>query len=481
MHNHGDQLTKNYYVFHNTDSGRWSQLLWDLDQTWRAGKFGSCPKGRTTEPTCIRNRLLDAIWADDTFQEMYWRRMQTLVDKHLSPGFLESERERIMANILPEEGMQDALVWGGKSSLWSRNFVTDPYNKFIWDNALSFRRSEFAKDPRMPGPTAQQVPQIVINEINYNPGAGYDAEYLELFNPNEYAVDLSGWEIEGIDLIFRHGTVLGGKQYLVVTNEDRKLKKEHEGTYFVASQYIGKLSNGGELLRLIDANGNLIDEVEYDDSGDWVDGPDGSGLSLTLISTDLENSDPANWVPSENFGGTPGRSNTDLHEPEPALLTVDSDLIVEGDFGVSTYAVDMVLSTPIVGTHTLKYVLESDSATIGAPGESGVDVVHQAGEVTFEQGESKQTVFIQVLGDESIEFDESFSIALTSVGNQIELLPEYQVFIVDNDIASGNDLGVTVNVSLLSLPILSFSNQDSGPGSYGVSDDGNELFLSGNV
>ena len=46
--------------------------------------------------------------------------------------------------------------------------------------------------------------------IDFNPASGdQDHEYIEIINPNDYAVDLSGWRIEGgISFTFPPGAVI---------------------------------------------------------------------------------------------------------------------------------------------------------------------------------------------------------------------------------------------------------------------------------
>ena len=50
----------------------------------------------------------------------------------------------------------------------------------------------------------------------------------------------------------------------------------------VLGNYNGQLSNNGELIRLEDAWGNLVDEVDYKVGGEWPESPNGGGSSLEL-------------------------------------------------------------------------------------------------------------------------------------------------------------------------------------------------------
>ena len=69
------------------------------------------------------------------------------------------------------------------------------------------------------------------------------------------------------------------------------------------------LSGGGELLRLFDSNGQLVDKVEYNDIAPWPTEPDGAGPTLELINPSLENDMASNWAASSG-NGTPGAVNS---------------------------------------------------------------------------------------------------------------------------------------------------------------------------
>ena len=70
--------------------------------------------------------------------------------------------------------------------------------------------------------------------------------------------------------------------------------------------YDGKLSNGGELLRLEDKDGNVIQELTYSDDAPWTSLPDGDGSTLEIIDVNGRANDAYNWRASGRIGGTPG-------------------------------------------------------------------------------------------------------------------------------------------------------------------------------
>jgi hypothetical protein len=168
-----------------------------------------------------------------------------------------------------------------------------------------------------------EVPAIVINEIMYNPPVelGNDDyyEYLELYNNDSVAVDLTGWVFtNGIDFSFPDATVLQPDEYLVIAKNPDTIM-----TYYGITNVLGPfentsgLNNTGEMVTLGNTTGFAVDMVEYADSDPWPTAPDGNGPSLSLINPDLDNSLPESWEPSIVLYGTPGNPNTSA---EPLLV-----------------------------------------------------------------------------------------------------------------------------------------------------------------
>ena len=151
-----------------------------------------------------------------------------------------------------------------------------------------------------PNDPASRQTNIVINEIMYDtPSDQTSGEYIELFNKGSETVDLSGWKIsDGVRFDFPPGTSLAAGAYLVIAADAQCLVDGH-GTLPVIGNWSGSLRDGGELLRIEDANGNLADEVDYLPSGDWPNLADGSGSSMELRHPDMDNSVSTAWGDSD--------------------------------------------------------------------------------------------------------------------------------------------------------------------------------------
>ena len=162
---------------------------------------------------------------------------------------------------------------------------------------------------------------IVINEIMYNPPGelGVDDywEYLEIYNNETEAVDISNWYFgQGITFTFESGTILQAGEYLVVARDPDTIAGFY-GISNLVGPYGGALSNGGEPVQLSDYLGTAIDFVDYSDQEPWPTEPDGSGPSLSLIDPGLDNSLPENWIASLQNFGTPGNANI---PPDPVIV-----------------------------------------------------------------------------------------------------------------------------------------------------------------
>ncbi|NND78243.1 MAG: hypothetical protein HKN39_08680, partial [Flavobacteriales bacterium] len=141
-------------------------------------------------------------------------------------------------------------------------------------------------------------PELVITEIMYNDASGADSlEYIEVYNNGTAVAILGGLELEdGINFTFPTSTLAPGEFVLVARNAIAATA--HYGLNFL--DYGGSLSNNGEQIELVNAEGATIDSVRFDNDLPWPPGADGFGPSAELNSPDNDNALGANWVASTN-------------------------------------------------------------------------------------------------------------------------------------------------------------------------------------
>ncbi len=163
------------------------------------------------------------------------------------------------------------------------------------------------------GNTTSDFP-IVLNEINYNSrNDEYNSgDWVELYNAGSEPVDLSGWTFTDEALshrfIIAKGTVLPAGDYLVIGNDAVLF----ENVYGTTVNYVGDfdfgLGNGGDVVRLFDADFKVVDYLAYEDHAPWSECADGKGSSLMLSNPELGNTLPENWAQTCGYP-TPGTDN----------------------------------------------------------------------------------------------------------------------------------------------------------------------------
>ena len=137
---------------------------------------------------------------------------------------------------------------------------------------------------------------VVINEIHFDPDVkSEEVEFVELTNPGDAAVDLSGASFTaGITYTFPSGTSLAAGGYLVVAANPASVQTKF-GIAGVLGPWTGKLSNDGEKITLTSSTGTTLDEVDYKQGYPWPTVGDSPGRSIELINPTFDNSLGGNW------------------------------------------------------------------------------------------------------------------------------------------------------------------------------------------
>lgn len=140
---------------------------------------------------------------------------------------------------------------------------------------------------------------VVINEIMYDPPYGQpDLEFIELFNRGDQGIDLSGWQLAGgIEYTFPDGTFMVPGDFLVIADQPGRLNAVHPELNALGPLK-GKLNNDGEHITLLDAQGNLADEIDYKTEGDWPTLARGKGSSMELLNPFIDNARSSAWKDS---------------------------------------------------------------------------------------------------------------------------------------------------------------------------------------
>ncbi len=112
-----------------------------------------------------------------------------------------------------------------------------------------------------------EIESVIINEINYRSDEDFSPnDWLELYNPKSYAIDLSNWQIkdDNNNHVYNipQSTVIEPEGFLVVVKNESDFSNAYPGIPFIGELGFGL--GGSDAVRLFNSTSKLIDEVYYD-------------------------------------------------------------------------------------------------------------------------------------------------------------------------------------------------------------------------
>lgn len=296
-----DCCHKNYYLYRDTGaSNEWQMWPWDVDLSF--GRVWNSAETYWNENLVLNtglfvgrgNRVPDAIFNTSETRQMYLRRIRTLMDEFLkAPGTPEEElyfepRIDMLAALIAPDAALDAAKWG--SHAWG-NGSTAPCCPQSLPEAVEELKYYYLPERRRqlfnglaPGaneiPNAQPVGTVInFGIIDTNPASGnLDEQYIQLHNPNRFAVDISGWKLSsGQDsnthlFTFRGGTVIPANGTIYVANNRVAFRSRSSSptggqALFVVGDFRGRLAARDETLNLTDQQKVTVDFVKTPQTG----------------------------------------------------------------------------------------------------------------------------------------------------------------------------------------------------------------------
>jgi hypothetical protein len=226
---------------------------------------------------------------------MFVRRLRTVMDDFLkAPGtepeflFIENRIDEL-ASLMAADVERDyrkwanPWSWGGQGG-YNRDQSFGEALDILKTDYLAVRRhhlfvthlADNAASYPISGSYSAMIPGeqsifcvIEIARVESDPVSGnQDEEYIELVNPQDCAVDLTGWQLTGaVSHEFLPGTVIvaGGRLYVspnVRAFMDRAVSPRRGQGCFVQGDYQGHLSNWGEPLYLLDRYGVTVSSID---------------------------------------------------------------------------------------------------------------------------------------------------------------------------------------------------------------------------
>ena len=184
-------------------------------------------------------------------------------------------------------------------------------------------------------PSEASPSDIVINEILYNPRSNaYD--YVEFYNRSNKIFDASklfaanrnsSGAISSIEQIFSSPFYIFPGDYFVVTEDAANLEfnylVKNPDAVLELSSLPSYPDDAGDVI-LLNGQGNIVDEVKYDDSWQFklIDNPE--GVSLERIDPEGPSQDAANWHSAASTAGygTPTYKNSQYKQTQSIAATI---------------------------------------------------------------------------------------------------------------------------------------------------------------
>jgi len=179
--------------------------------------------------------------------------------------------------------------------------------------------------------------------------------------------------------------------------------------------------------------------------GDSVD-PAFSGDSTTLAFSHSDNvsTNVYTWV------------NTVVPVTLPVLTLSDNVRVNEGNSGISNADVTVTLSATSTQPVTVTY------NTVDGTAQASSDYTTTRGNLTFAPGETRKTISVPIMGDTSVETDETLQVVLSAPTNATLSNPSSRTITVVND-----DIPQSVSLPVFSLASSAVSVKEGNTGSMG--------------
>ena len=292
-----DRCAKNYYVFFDSKTKRWSRLPWDLEDALPAdSRYGVelCPS-RDCSPKSTRycvlscekfnsplycdsehpqdifisereeqeakstfNELVNVILKTERTRRMYFARLRTLMNDILGSNFIESYVAKTLKNIR-NDAKRDAKKWNIPGSI-------DQGVLQLLTQSVKLRREQLFEtySDMIPKTIPEQtiLENVSVKFVSAKSGGGW----IQTHNVFKSAVDISGYSISCADkkvYTFLAGTVLDSNQSIYIVADESKFIEEKqagatEAYFFVqhgGDKFLKRLSENecsqSDLVRIV--------------------------------------------------------------------------------------------------------------------------------------------------------------------------------------------------------------------------------------
>jgi hypothetical protein len=278
-------------IFAEGDAGLYTGVQATNDTHKSHPLYGGANILARSGPAGAFNRVYDVFFQVPELRQMFLRRLRTLLDTYVkgldTPTNSTVIEQRILAtrDLIAEEAIRDRALWGWPAVGGQNNFapgidITNGVNQLLEQFFRARRRHFYVRHSitnlqltvglgtnNSAGiPLAQPTNVVVhVGLMDANPSSGLQGhEFIQITNPNPFAVDISGWKLDGgVDFRFRPGTVLVSNGVLYLTPDLKVFRTRTTAPrpgmgLFVVGDYQGQLDARGEPVLLFDDVGRLV-------------------------------------------------------------------------------------------------------------------------------------------------------------------------------------------------------------------------------
>lgn len=146
---------------------------------------------------------------------------------------------------------------------------------------------------------------VLINEIAWmGDSNNWRNEWIELYNPNQYSINLDNWALMIDDTKTVLSGVIDSNSFFVIS---KNKEMEHDNVLK------GSLKNTGNCLTLLDLSNNIVDKQDF--SLGWQTGDNQTKRTMERQGND--------WQTSSLPNGTPGKKNSLLEAKNVVLSDIE--------------------------------------------------------------------------------------------------------------------------------------------------------------
>lgn len=303
---------------------------------------------------------------------------------------------------------------------------------------------------------------LVITEIMYNdPGSEDSIEFIEILNVGTETINLEGLSFSsGVTHTFTSQEVEAGEYFIVSRFPD--VIMDRFGISSTAWTE-GGLSNGGELIEIINTDGVIIDAVMFDDENGWSEEADGLGRSLVLCDIESDNNMASNWsistysssidIEGVEIFANPGERNRCTYDVATlSQLNADGQTVFQGEVRVLGRALGVNLR-PAGLQFTLTDLAGDGIALFSGSENFGYEDVVE-GDLLYVEGSITQFNGLAQIGLDAVSLVSSdgpapMSTLVNSLGEETEsqLVTLANVHLVDSNEWTGLGSGFNVRVT----------------------------------